>query len=160
MNRLPRTKAVAATVLLLVAAGVSAFDLKGVTPGDPASSVDLKDCRKTADADSGIPGYRCDTTLGGYPARLSIAVVDERVTGLIYRVDEGSMTPLREAFEEKFGRARKPNRYIERYIWGKGELSMTMEETRGGRGFFVLSMHNGLAKVHSDREKAKAKKDF
>jgi hypothetical protein len=136
----------------------TAFEVKGYTPGMEISKVDLTGCTKIDNADSGVPGFRCDTTLGGDKAQLRLTVFEGKVVGVIFIVREGRMTPTLDALSQKYGRPSKRNRYSEEYDWTSGDIWMTISEE--GRGYSVLVVDHALSKRERAAAANKAKKDI
>jgi hypothetical protein len=154
-------------VLVAVALGFSstaaAFDVKGYAPGMDAANLDLTACEKVSNADSGVPGFRCDRTLGGDSAELRIGVFDDKVVLLTFIVRNGRMTATRDALIEKFGAPVQPNRYIETYQWSGGGQVMAIKENRQNRpdqGYTVLLYDRMLFDKAKAAAGSKAKKDI
>ncbi|MBX3665743.1 MAG: hypothetical protein KF834_08645 [Burkholderiales bacterium] len=88
---------------LFFAGAVHAFEVKGYTPGMDVSMLDLKSCRAIPDADSGIPGYACDTTVGGDPAVARLLVFGGKLIGAVFNLKNAHMRPVLDALTEKYG---------------------------------------------------------
>lgn len=138
----------------------SAFELKGINLGDDISSTDLKQCKPVPDADSGIPGYRCDTTFGGTPAVMMLIVTEQKIAAIKIIVEGQIMSPIRDALQEKYGSPSKPNRYIEDYNWSRGEKFLSIKESRMTRGYAVLAIDWVLVNTFNNKTKNKAKNDL
>ena len=155
----------AKSVLIIIAAlGLSshaaAFEVKGYTPGMDIAAADLNGCEKVENADSGIPGFSCDTSLGGDPATLRIGVFEDKVVALIFHVPNARMKPTLDALSEKYGRPSQNNRYIEDYNWRRGDLVMGIKEQQIRRGYSLLVMSTSLFKKAQAAAAAKAKKEI
>jgi hypothetical protein len=137
-----------------------AFEVKGITPGDDLSSVNLKACRPTADADSGVPGYVCDTTFGGAPAKMNLLVAEKKVIGAVIKVEHEVMQPTLKALEEKYGRAARPNQFMERYVWSSGRDYLSIEESALGGGYTVSNVNFALFEAFTNQKAQKAKSDL
>jgi hypothetical protein len=138
----------------------TAFELKGIASGANLDTVDLKACRAVPDADSGIPGYRCDSTFGGAPANMSLVVADEKIVGVKIIVEGELMLPILEALQEKYGSPRKANRFIEDYTWTAGEKFLSLKESRIGRGYTVLTADLALYRAVINKRKNSVKRDL
>jgi hypothetical protein len=137
-----------------------AFEVKGVRPGMGLPSAVSKQCEKSADVDSGVPGYVCKTTLGGYSATLSYGVHEQRVAFVIFKVRRGQMLPVLDALSERYGKPMKENPYIEEYDWSDAGEIMTMRQTIGGQGFSLAMMNRKLFQAARQASKAAASKDL
>lgn len=152
-----------ATTVVLNGAGIAqtpAFDIKGYTVGVEISSVDKAGCRSSANVDSGMPGFVCDTTLAGEKAELKLAVFEGKVAAIVASVKNASMTPVLDALSEKFGRPSQMNRYIEDYHWRNGEQFMFLNKKRLDNGYDVMILDNALLEKQKASRAAKAKKDI
>jgi hypothetical protein len=136
------------------------FEVKGYSAGADISTIDTSACRSSPSVDSGVPGFVCDTTLAGEKAELRLAVFDGKIVAVIFRVESARMTPTLEALSEKYGRPGKQNRYIEDYNWSKGEVSMSIQESRLTHGYRLLIADLALFRRASAAAAAKAKKDL
>jgi hypothetical protein len=143
-----------------LAGPAAAFEVKGYTPGMEISKVDLAACEKIANADSGVPGFRCDTTLGGDKAELRLLVFEGTVVGMVFKVPDGRMTPTLDALSQKYGRPVQPNRNLEEYNWRKGELEMTIKDNRVTRSYQLLLVDFELFRKAQAANADKAKKDI
>ena len=150
----------AALVLGLMIDVVGAFELKGISPGMPANELDLAGCVQVENADSGIPGFHCDSTIGGDKAALKIVVFDARVVGAIFNVEVGHMGPVKDALSQKFGTPDRPNRYMEKYLWSRGSLSMRIAERGRNRGYSVTVLDFILYQTAAQANAKKAGKDL
>lgn len=150
--------ALACTALLVSSA--YGFEIKGISPGDDASSISLKGCRQVANADSGVPGYTCDTTFAGSPAKMTILVAENKVIGILITVDHEVMQPTLQALEEKYGHAARPNQFMQRYVWSSGRDYMTIEERRAGAGYSVSNVNLELFEAFTKQKAQKAKGDL
>lgn len=137
-----------------------AFEVKGVRPGMDMPRALNKQCEKRGDVDSGVPGYVCKTTLGGYPATLSYGVYEQRVAFVIFKVRRGQMLPVLDALSERYGKPVKDNPYIEEYDWSDAEEIMTIRQTIGGQGFSLAMMNRKLFQAARQASKAAAGKDL
>jgi hypothetical protein len=137
-------------MLAIAALGLSwhaaAFEVKGYTPGMEIDKVDLAGCEPVQNADSGVPGYMCNTTLGGNAAELRIAVFERKVIALVFLVPNARMKPTLDALSEKYGTPNRINRYSEDYYWHRGDLAMSIQQERvrageGSKGQEILGKH-------------------
>ena len=159
MNRL--VLGLVAILLGLFAAAADAFEIKGYTPGMSLTSAIIKDCEAIPDADSGVPGYRCQTTLGGDQAVLRLVVFDEQLVAAIWTVENGNFRAMLDALSEKFGHPRQSNRYIEAYNWHEGRQSLTIKQNSVERKrYSVLLVDFNLYDRAKAPQKEKAKKDL
>lgn len=138
----------------------TAFEIKGISPGDSIETVDLAACRAVENADSGIPGYRCDTTFGGAKAIMTLVVAEKKIVAIKMAVEGQVMGPIRDALAEKYGQPSKRNRYIEDYDWNSGEKHLSIKESRIARGYSVLSVDFSLFDAVTQQNKEKAKGDL
>jgi hypothetical protein len=146
--------------LFALGAHAAPYEIKGIAPGTDVSTVDLKACTAVKNADSGVPGYRCNTTYGGAPAVMTVVVANQKVIAVKVLVEGQVMTPVRDALQEKYGPARQPNRYIESYQWQSGPDYLEIEERRVGGGYSAISINFDLYHAVSDTQKSKAKTDL
>lgn len=146
--------------LLAGSKAVHAFEVKGITPGMPIASVNTESCKKIPNADSGVPGFQCQTSLGGSPGTVNIGVMDDVVVLAVFNIPAAMMTPTRDALAEKYGPPRKPNRYIESYSWDRDQLSMTIKTNRLAGGFDVLLVDWTLFNRAQDAQKNQARGDI
>jgi hypothetical protein len=137
-----------------------AFEIKGITPGDDVSSLNLKACRSVPNADSGVPGYICETTFAGAPAKMTVLVADKKVIGTIVRVEHEVMQPTLQALEEKYGRPVQPNQFMQKYIWSSGTDYMDIEESAIGGGYSVSNFSTEMFEAFTKKKAQKAKSDL
>src|ERR1035437_7489199 len=119
----------------LHAAEGDAFEIKGYSPGADIASIDTSACRSAPSVDSGVPGFVCNTTLAGEKAELRLGVFEGKVIAVIFRVENALMRPTLDALSQKYGRPAQRNQFIEDYNWSRGNLSMSIQETRLTRGY-------------------------
>lgn len=146
--------------IMLVASPVAAFDVKGISPGADIGSVDRTGCRPVANADSGLPGYECDTTYAGERATMRLVVPDKRVIAIVVHVENGDFLSTLKALEEKFGSARQPNRFMESYVWRSGPSHLQIEQSGTGHGYTVTTMDFDLFGAITKQKTEKAKGDL
>jgi hypothetical protein len=159
MNRL--VLGLVAISLGLFAAAADAFEIKGYTPGMSLTSAIIKDCEAIPNADSGIPGYSCLTTLGGDQAVLRLAVFDEQLVAAVWHVESGNFRAMLDALSEKYGNPRQSNRYIEDYSWREGRQSLSIKQNSVERKkYAVLLADFNLYDRAKASQKEKAKKDL
>ncbi len=146
---------------LVVAQGADVgFEIKGLAPGVDISAIDTSACRAVKDADSGVPGLSCDTTLAGEKAELRLPVHEKKVVALIFRVDNALMTPTLDALTQKYGRPVQPNRYIEAFNWTRGDISMAISKRRVENGYTLVLVDLALFRIARAASADKAKKDL
>jgi hypothetical protein len=93
-----------------------------------------RECVKMRNVDSGVPGYRCNSSLGGEPAVLKIAVFQEKVAGVIFILENGHIGPMLQSFKERYGSPKQPNRHNADYHWSKGDMWLFIKQLHiGGR---------------------------
>jgi hypothetical protein len=138
----------------------SAFEIKGYAPGMDIAAIDTSACRSDANVDSGVPGFRCDTTLAGDKAELRLAVFEAKVIAVIFRVENALMAPTLDALSQKYGRPAKSNQFIEDYHWSKGDVTMGIAERRVTSGYQVMIVDLALFHRASAAAAEKAKKDL
>ncbi len=155
-----RQRAILIVVLALLSTYAWSFEVKGYTTGEDLAQIDLKGCEAKDDVDSGVPGYVCMTTLGGEQAVLRIAVFENKVVAVLFSVKNALMTPILDALKEKYGSPYQSNRFIERYTWSKGRVSMSIDQNRVSRGYSLSIVDHGLFAKASAANKEKAKKDL
>lgn len=137
-----------------------AFELKGFQTGVEVSTLDLKACAEVKNADSGLPGYSCKTTLGGDAADARVAVFGGKVVAVVFRIESGRLGPVRDALAEKYGRPSQSNRYIEDYDWSEGNQILGIKEQRVTKGYTVILMDRTLYAAAQKAAKEKAKGDL
>lgn len=153
-------KTIVICAAILVALPTFAFDVKGISPGADIVSIDRKGCRPVANADSGLPGYECDTTYAGERATMRLIVPDKRVIAVVVRVENGDFLPTLKALEEKYGSAHQPNRFIESYVWRSGPSYLQIEQSRSGQGYSVTTMDFDLYNAITKQKTEKVKGDL
>jgi hypothetical protein len=139
---------------------VEAFELKGYKPGMKLADIDLNGCQQLANADSGVPGYRCNTTLGGEEAVVRLAIFEEQLVAAIFTVEAGQFGAMLDALSEKYGRPSKRNRFIEDYDWHQGQEYLGIKQNTIKRGYRVLMLNFSLYDRAKAAQKEKAKKDM
>lgn len=153
-------KVLVAALLAIFSSYVFSFEVKGYKLGMDASGLDVKDCSPVKDADSGVPGFRCQTTLGGENAELRLLVFDDRLVGFIFRLKNAHMQPVFDALTEKYGRPAQPNRYMQDYTWSTGGQLLSIKERRIDRGYSVLGLDQPLFENARKANAQKAKSDI
>ena len=113
---------------LVCASYVSAFDVQGYSPGMPIPPQVERECIKVSNVDSGVPGYRCNSTLGGEPAVLKIAVFQGKVAGVIFILESQHMGSMLKMFREKYGSPTQPNPHNPDYHWSKGQMFLFIKQ--------------------------------
>jgi hypothetical protein len=151
---------IAGVALLVSVVSASAFDIKGFKSGMNVADIDTQKCEKVPNADSGIPGYACNTTLGGDQALARLAVFDEKLVAAVFTVNNGQFRPMLDALSEKFGRPSQPNRFLEEYQWAQGREILSLKQNLTKTGYRVLIMDLSLYNQAKDVQKEKAKKDL
>jgi hypothetical protein len=146
--------------LFALSAHAGAYEIKGIAPGADVSTLDLRACSAVKNADSGIPGYRCNTTYGGAPAVMTVVAANKKVIAVKVLVEGQVMAPVRDALQDKYGPARQPNEYIQSYQWQSGPDYLQIEERSVGGGYSVISLNFDLFHAVSDAQKSKAKTDL
>lgn len=107
-----------------------------------------------------MPGYACDTTVGGDPASVRVLVFEGKVVGVIFTTKNAHMKPILDALSEKYGRPTQSNRYIENYNWRNGRLTMSLKEKKLDRGYDILLIDFDLFAAAQKSAKDKAKSDI
>jgi hypothetical protein len=137
---------------LVCASYANAFEVQGYSPGMSIPPRIERECAKVRNVDSGIPGYRCSSILGGEAAILKIAVFEDKVVAVIFIVQNGHMSPMLKAFREKYGPPTQRYRHNKDYHWSEGPRFLFIKQLhmgarRGGYrvwGYSVLLVDSDL----------------
>jgi hypothetical protein len=151
---------VIAAALVSFTSSATAIEIKGMSPGMDMSALDLTACQTVADVDSGMPGYSCNSTLGGEPARMRIAVYKNKVVAVMFAVENGQMGPTKAALTEKYGEPSQPNQFMQKFQWVNGSTFLQIEGKLLGRGYSITLLDFALFKLAQADAKEKVKKDL
>ena len=149
-----------AAAFVFLAPNAGAFEIKGISPGMDVSALDLKACQSVADVDSGMPGYSCNSTLGGEPSVMRIAVYQSKVVAVLVAVDNGHMSPTKAALAERYGEPSQPNQFMQKFQWANGNTLFQIEEKGLGRGYSITLIDFALFKMAQADAKERVKKDL
>jgi hypothetical protein len=123
---------------LVCGSHAGAFEVQGYSPGMPVPPHVERECVKVKNVDSGVPGYRCNSTLAGEPAVLKIAVFQDKVAGVIFILENGHIGPMLQILKQRYGSPEQPNRHNADYRWSKGSMFLFIKQLHigGSRGGF------------------------
>jgi hypothetical protein len=70
------------------------------------------------------------------------------------------MQPTLQALEDKYGRASRPNQFMQKYVWSSGTEYMDIEESAIGGGYSVTNYDTELFEAFTKKKAQKAKSDL
>lgn len=147
-------------LLLAPLANGADFEIKGIAPGMQVPAELGQQCTAVANADSGIPGLSCQTTLGGSTAQMRVIVHEKQIVGVVVVVSGAMMGPVLDALSEKYGRPIQHNRYMREYQWSAGGRLLGIKEDSIERGYSVILYDKALYQAARDALKNKARGDI
>ena len=136
-----------------------AFELKGVDLDDAKSTVNVKGCRPKKTPSPTRSMFSCDTTFGGRPAEISYMFYEDKIVSLHVTVKSGSLAPVKEALDEKYGLSSQSNQYPDSWNW-KNNKNQALVIEKKGNGYHVLAVSWDVHKAMETEEKSRAKKDL
>jgi hypothetical protein len=156
----PSLRVQGSVVALLLAANASAFELEGMAPGMQVTPEMVKGCALVKDLDTGMPLFRCESTLEGDPAELRLVVLDNKLIGIEYVVENARTERILEALTKRYGEPVKTHLNIEAHVWLNQEEVMGIGKFEYPHGYVLTLYNRRLLHEAQAAMKGRVKKGF